>query len=324
MISKEELIEALPLANEYTEVRIPKKRGGVRTLFVPSPELKKIQRKILRWLRGIEKIWGWRCSIFGLYHGSYVGHAKNHRESRWIFQFDIKDAFPSVNIIQLKIIIFQKILEALKWQRILKEITGALIEGDELSDPENIIDLAEAETLTNLIIELTTFKGGLPQGAPTSPFLFYIYILGIGLIDRIYLCCRPRRTVSCYIDGFVVSSKKSLSPEIKKKILKSIKESGFKVNPKKIHQFDCRQGAPLICGIRVDGKGRISLPKKKIRQWRGIIHRAAFETDLERKEKLKQKIEGFIASLKPIYGGKLPAQIENPYLVFKTKTNPPN
>ena len=299
MISKEELIRALPLAEDYTEVKIPKKRGNYRTLFVPSPELKRIQRRILRLLKKL-----FIChylNIFGLRSGSYVGHARYHSDSRFILVFDLKDAFSSVDIAKLKNILQKKI-----------------------SGQTELTDFSDKESLTflDLIIKLVTFNQNLPQGAPTSPFLFYLAITESGLFKNLWTLCPPRHRITCYADNFVISGQKPLKPKVKEKIFKCLEEFGFKVNTKKIRQFDCRQGAPLICGIRVDGEGRISLPKKTIRRWRGIIHSATFETNPFAREWLTLRIEGFIASLKPIHGTELPPQIKKPYLAFKNKNKP--
>jgi hypothetical protein len=305
MISKEELIKALPLAGQYTETKIPKRRGGFRTLLIPSPELKRIQRKILRFLKEIFPVE--YENIYGLLSGSYIEHAKCHSDSCWIFSFDLKDAFPSVDISKLRKIIYERI-------RFISFI--------EEKSPLHLLTEPEIWELSNLLIQLTTFNQTLPQGAPTSPFLFYLAITQSGLLEKVEKLLPQKWKISCYIDGFVISGPKPLNLETKEKIFKTIEEFGFRINQKKIYQFDCRQGAPLICGIRVDGKGRISLPKKKIKKWRGIIHRAILETDPFTIEYLTGKVEGFISSIRPIYGENLPPQIEKPYQLFQSKLNP--
>lgn len=293
---------ALPLINQYTQIKIPKRKGGDRIISIPPKELKKIQKGILRFLKELWRTW--HLQIQGLYRGSYIEHARIHSKSRFVFQFDIKDAFPSVNIALLKKILYNRI----RWE----SIDGWKLVANEY----------EADQLADLIIALTTFKETLPQGAPTSPFLFYIYILETNLIGQLYRCCLYsccpsglEMEISCYIDGIVVSSQKPLPPDVRERMVKTVEKTGFKVNEKKIWHRDCRHGNPMITGISIDGNGKISLPKKKIRKWRGIIHRAGkFDPDnLE----LRQKIEGFIASLKPIYGDKLPPQIEKSYLLLK-------
>ncbi len=290
--------KALPLTNGYREIKIPKKRGGSRIISIPPEKLKKVQKGILYFLK--ERLWTvWDASIQGLDHGSYVQHAKIHSKSRFIFQLDLKDAFPSTNISKL-------------WRALYQQITQ-----ERITNSTN-----EAYDLTDLIIFLSAQKGGLPQGAPTSPFLFYVALLETRIMDRLRKCRPPKMEmeISCYIDGIVISSQKFIPGDIREKVIRTVEASGFRINEKKIRFQDCKHGNPLITGISVDGKGRVSLPKRKIRKWRGIIHRASFETDPEKIKKLKRKIEGFIASLRPIYGEKLPSQIAKPYLLFKSKT----
>ena len=288
MISKEELKEALPFANQYTGIRIPKKKGGFRKLLIPSIELKEVQREILRFLKGTLKYD--YPSVFGLCSGSCVDHAKKHSNSRFVVTFDLKDAFPSTDIA-----IVRKILVAQ-----LRKIYPL-----------------EAFELTKLIIQLTTYENSLPQGAPTSPFLFWLFITKSGLFKELSSIRPSGWEISCYYDNFVISGPRPLKPEIRKEIFKCVEKFGFKVNSRKIRQFDCRQGAALICGIRIDGRGRISFPKRKVRKWRGIIHQVSIETNSFVREWLTIKINGLISYLKSIYGEELPPQIAKPYQRYK-------
>jgi len=295
MLKVEELRNAFRYAKDYQEIRIPKKSGGWRTIMIPSPELKKIQRKILRFLQRMYILRD--SSVFGLRSGSYVEHAKFHADSRWLFAFDLKDAFTSVGKEQVRILLrktFKERLIPLRYEW-----------------PDD-----KTEEFICLITELTTYNETLPQGAPTSPLLFFLVIEESGLTAKLFYASQPMK-ISCYVDGFVISGSHPPNARIKEKIFRCIEKFGFEANFKKTRQFDCRQGAPLIVGLRINGtEKRVSLPKKTIRKWRGIIHRATLETDPERIEKLKGKIEGFIASLKPIYPEKLPPQIAKPYSFF--------
>jgi len=289
MISKEELIDALPLADDYREIKIAKKKGGWRNVLIPSPGLKKLQRRILRSLRGI-----WQnpyvAGVYGIHPGpSYIDHALLHSENRFLFQFDLENAFSSVNISELK--------------KILIKILQNLFKKEE-----------KAEELVELIVRLTTFRNTLPQGAPTSPFLYFLFITESGLIEKLWSLCPPGWKISCYVDDFIISGPKPLSPEKQEEIIRCLKDYGFGINPQKIRQFDCRQGVPLITGVRTDGiRKRISLPKKEIKRWRGIIHRATLSSN----PVLIKKVEGFISSLQLIYGNALPAQIKKPYQELK-------
>jgi len=296
-----ELEKAVPLI-AYKEAKIPKNAGGFRKIFIPAPELKLIQKKIiLRFLRKLierDRLIKINELLFvswyspRAYNESYAKHAKLHSDSRFIFQFDIKDAFPSVS------------------SSMIRGVVRGLIDRYPGVDPE------DQEKLVDLIAKLTTFNGLLPQGAPTSPLLFYIFVIESGLYGDIAALCHPGWKVSFYVDNFAISGKKPVPEELKEQILKRVNESGLKVNEAKTYRSDCRQGVPLVTGVRVDGiKERISLSKKTIRKWRGIIYKAAITNDPD----LIEKVEGFVSSLRPIYGSDLPPQIAKPLVLLKKK-----
>jgi hypothetical protein len=347
-ITQSEIREALSQIKNYRTVRIPKKKGGYRVLFVPSDSLKMVQRRILRYILQ-RLVYSRYVRILGLYKKtSYVRHAERHKEGRWFFQFDLKDAFSSVNIPFLQEILFRKILakiesfeiannfyqyaldqyaqhpfyshkEIKKIEKDLKyqvfyPLRGWFLPPEETEEKKAgqlflwdvLLKEELAQELANLIIKLAIFQNHLPQGAPTSPFLYYLALTESGLFDELVKLLgtslwkdkyKPR--LSVYVDNFVISSQRPIPFEIREKIFETIRKAGFEVNPKKTRNQDFRHGSPLITGLRIiekDDERKVSLPKKKVRQLRGLIHRAAF------KPELISKVEGVIASLKPIYG----------------------
>jgi len=292
MLSIEELKENLQLSQDYREIRIPKKTGGFRTITIPSPKLKRIQRKILRFLKELYILRD--SSVFGLRNGSYASHARFHAKSRWIFTIDLKDAFTSVTKERVRFFLTKNLSE-------------------RITSVDRWSSLYKTQELIDLIAELTTFNETLPQGAPTSPFLFFMAIEESKLTTKLFYAAQPMK-ISCYVDGFAISGAHPPRARTKEAIFKCIEKTGFEANFKKTRQYDCHQGSPMIVGLRINGlENRISLPKKTIRKWRGIIYRAATTIDPCEKKDLFLKIQGFISSLKPIYPEKLPPQIAKPY-----------
>lgn len=335
----------------YRKVKIPKKRGH-RTIYIPDPELMLIQRRILRFLKKVRA--SWHSNFYGLHRGSYVDHANDHKNHRWIFQFDIKDAFPTVNVKVLWQLIFEELVEKISdYEEAVERYHDELSDLEELKkespEGDGWIELKKeyveqsrkdvifspfypvfgeekitiedsARKLTDLIISLTTLENILPQGTPTAPFLFYTYLAESDVILEITRSI-PRSwreqwqikwELTCYVDGFVLSCNRDIPIEVREKILKAAEKSGLRVNEEKTRYQDSRHGAIMITGLVVDGTGKVRLPKKAIRKWRGIIYRAACETDLEKKKELTKRIKGFVASLKPVYGVNLPKQILTP------------
>lgn len=271
--------------NDYQEIHIPKKRGGCRRILIPSDSLKRTQREILKLLT---RQFRERHNVYGLCpRGSYVRHARVHSHSRFVFLIDLEDAFTSVPISKLKTILEKGLC--------------------------HLNTKGSPQTVAELILENTTFQNTLPQGAPTSPFLFYLVMTEGGLFSEIQSLCSHRWKTSCYVDNIVISGPKPPSSKTMKQIFDIIEKHGFKVNKRKTRLVDCRQGAVLICGVNVNNDGEIRLPKRKVREIRGRIYRATFNPTPDTIRQIQGLVGGF---LKPIYGKKLPPQIAKPYSRF--------
>ncbi|MBI2013297.1 MAG: hypothetical protein HYS87_00445 [Candidatus Colwellbacteria bacterium] len=367
-----------PIDGRYREIRIRKPKGGFRTLFAPSNELKITQQKILEFLKSLQL--PITVDIYGLKSGSYVNHANWHAKARWIFQFDVADAFPSVSRERLESALFKAVLQTCKGALTKAELArlehpnvnpddilkgnltpelehdlkryleyGVPIDqalrilarrygydGGSIPNPprsnkqiwqlirgaENEEDLHTiARKLTEKILRFCIYKGALPQGAPTSPMLFYIYLAEHLIIRRMSQVLGSERMqsckaeISCYVDGFVVSSLKPLAADEKEKLLTVLREAGFEVNPRKTRERDVRHGAVRITGLHVDGSGKVRLSKRDVRRWRATIHCAAISGD----PKLRQRVEGFIASARAIYDDNLPQQLAKPYALLQAR-----
>lgn len=321
--SPEQIERALLSRDGYEEVSIPKEGGGVRVLHIPGQELKIVQRSILKWLRKIfpNMVPWW----------SYVDCAFFHRKSDWFLQFDLKDAFGSVNISQVKKIL---ILELEEEARINKVIPGYF--DTKWIHPSN--SALAIEQLADLILALTTYKGRLPQGAPTSPSLYHLALnfdpekfwddwgddfpfaprSAGGLWPSILKEIPRPFLATCYVDNICISGPRPIPPDIQEKVFQKFREAGFEVH--KVRQTSFRQGAPMICGLRVvevNEERKLALPQRTIKKWRGMLGRLRHEQDLLEHSLLKRKIQGFIGALKPIYGDALPNQLAKPLAQLK-------
>lgn len=120
----------------YHEFEVPKRDGRKRTISAPEPELMKVQRLILRRVLGRLKA---HPAAHGFERGkSIVTNAQSHAGKAVVAKMDVRDFFPSTRQERVETF-FRKI----GW------------------------DSRAAALLTRLC----TWKGGLPQGAPTSPRL---------------------------------------------------------------------------------------------------------------------------------------------------------
>ncbi len=153
----------------YKTLLVKKRSGGKRELAVPYPLLKKIQRKIQK---RILKDFPIAKNVYGFSGGSILDAIRPHLGAKSILCVDIKNAFPSVGPFQ----IFHLLTKG-------REIRYAELLGEQSSFWYGPYHKAIVEFkpgymswyAARMVMQLTTFKNQLPQGAPTSPRLFDIF-----------------------------------------------------------------------------------------------------------------------------------------------------
>jgi RNA-directed DNA polymerase len=120
----------------YAIFAIPKRSGGTRTIAAPDPPTKALQRRILRRLLAHLPA---HDAVHGFERGrSIVTNAARHAAPAVLVKLDLEDFFAATRAVRIR-----RYWRVLGWDR------------------------ESAWVLTRL----TTWSGGLPQGAPTSPRL---------------------------------------------------------------------------------------------------------------------------------------------------------
>ncbi|MCB0583386.1 MAG: RNA-directed DNA polymerase, partial [Phaeodactylibacter sp.] len=138
---------ALAELPSYNEFRIPKKSGGMRRIEDPTPELKKVQRKLNDYLQAVyhfqrtDAAYGFLANPVDDPSPRHIlSNARVHMGCRWLLNVDAKDFFHMVSEERVKQV-FQ-------------------------SGPFHF-----EEPIAGLLASLCCYKGRLPMGAPTSPIL---------------------------------------------------------------------------------------------------------------------------------------------------------
>ncbi len=214
---------------------VTKRRGGRREIEAPNSELKTIQRWILRnLLEGMDV--SDRAKGY-VRHVSVLQHACLHLGRTCVLLLDIKDFFPSI---------------------------GEAAVGDVFCGCSG--DSHVVSTLT----ALTTFRGHLPQGAPTSPTLSNLVFKEVDSILADY-CDQRDIAYSRYSDDLAFSSN-SLDEltTLKKNARAILGKAGFRLNNGKTKiMTPCR--AMVIGGLRVNS-GHATVGRKRKRELRAAIH----------------------------------------------------
>lgn len=260
----------------YSERKIPKKRGGSRTLFVPSAELKYIQRwildNILVKIQISDYATGFRNNM------SILTNARCHVNKYCVVNIDIKDFFPSVSL--------EKIFRIFYYYGYTAEVSFVLA-------------------------KLCTYRGRLPQGSPASPAISNIVCLKLDA-RLSALAAKYESTYSRYADDITFSSQHD-AKSILIPAEKILQDEGFNINSDKTRIAYPHQRQE-VTGLIVNN-GSVRVPKKYKRDLRQELYycsKYGVEGHMERiqcdKAFFKEYIYGkilFVSMVEPEEGSKL-------------------
>ena len=180
----------------YSMHYIPKKNGSSRQLLIPAVRLKTVQRwildKLLININVSEYAMGF-CK-----KKSIKTNAESHLDKECVLNMDMKDFFPSIK--------YKYIFKIFAYYGYAKEVSYALA-------------------------TLCTFRGSLPQGAPTSPSLSNIVCLRLDKrLSKLANCYNAN--YSRYADDITFSGDSNIV-DCKFYITKIVNEEDFDINDKK-------------------------------------------------------------------------------------------
>ena len=223
------------LDKSYHRYELPKKSGGSRTVSVPAPILKKVQKAIL--LRIVDGF-GAHPAAHGFVKGrSIVSNAALHVDCPVVSNCDIANCFPSV-----------------KWSLVL----GAL---------RRDCGKTFCQAAVSLIVDICTMQGGLPIGAPTSPALLNRVLLKT---DKILSAAASKRQChySRYADDMTFSGDDN-AVALLGVAKRTISQIGLSLDSKKTNIY--RRGRrQIVTGLVVND--RVSVPRRLRRRMRAAIH----------------------------------------------------
>jgi retron-type reverse transcriptase len=222
----------------YREAFIPKRSGGMRRLLVPDDATKALQRRILRRVLGRLKA---HPAAHAYERGRSVAtNAAPHAGQAVVLKLDLVDFFPRTTRARI-VLYFRRI----GWGR------GAAA----------------------LLADLTTFEGGLPQGAPTSP---RISNLVNGQLDRLVeRHVRKRRgTYTRYADDLTISFPEDWPRYVRgtiQVVRRVAAAQGYRVHGRPKLGIWRRHQRQLVTGVVVNDAP--DLPREVRRRLRAIEHR---------------------------------------------------
>lgn len=242
-ITTSELGIAMAQRSMYNRVFIPKKgkkghKARKRVLHVPPPELKRVQKQIKKAFDWLE----WPNYVHGFVKGrSNLTAAAIHRGSGFLLTIDFKNAFDSVTLLQVE---------------------EALTRHIGLDD-----------TVANMLAELATHNGRLPQGSPSSPLLFNLVVLDLD--SQVFNFCNEHGfAYTRYVDEIIVSSRKPIPKANRWAIIKMCFDFGFRIAPEKVYYQDSARQTLAVVGILLRTSGIGLSNRRKVDNLRAMLHHA--------------------------------------------------
>ncbi len=225
---------------QYTRFNIPKRSGGTREILAPVPELKKLQRQLLR--RVLAKLKA-HPNVTGFERNfSIVSNAVPHVDKEIVIHLDLKDFFTSTTAKRI-----EQFFRAIGWNS----------------------DAAE------LLTELVTYKGSLPQGAPTSPRLSTL--VNFKMDTRLTaLAEKFDADYTRYADDLTFSLNRVAGEVRANEIIHAVKEiardEGYALHMHKKLRISRKHDRQIVTGLVVNKK--VNLPRSRRRWLRAVEHHA--------------------------------------------------
>lgn len=261
--------------NFYSVSEIKKKSGGFRIISDPTKELKIVQRRIVR------RIFS-KCSFPAYLFGSikdddnprdFVRNAQYHVHAKDVMAFDIEDFFPSVE------------------PRFIKRIFKFLFNlTNEVAD---------------ILVSLVTLNNGLPQGAPTSP-----YVANLVFYDTEHKVVKTLHSkgliYSRLVDDITISSSKPIKgPErsfIYKQVFDMLNEKKLSICKRKysVTNTSVIGKKTIVTGLIVENE-KIKLPKEKISSIGKMVYELKGQADIGTTAPLYHKSYGSASGLVALY-----------------------
>lgn len=221
----------------YSTFRIPKKSGGYRKIQAPCGRLKVVQRWIATALLGDIPL---PDACTGYRKGqSIVTNAAPHTGADFVFNVDIARFFPSISEVRVR---------------------------------QLFLNLGYAEKMARALTALTTIKGALPQGAPSSPAIANL-ICG-SLDERMQsFVSQHGWSYTRYCDDITISGRGHLR-RLRRTVFDIIESEGFEVNLDKV-RFASSGQRQEVTGLVVNSF--VNVPRERRRLIRAMMHRHGLE-----------------------------------------------
>lgn len=200
---------------EYKTFDEPKRGGGTRRITAPRWEIKRVQKRVLRLLSGIEKP---EWVISGTKGKCHIDNAKFHRQNPYVITMDLKAFYDNCT----------------------RDHVYRFFRNVLLMSPDC------AKCLT----DICTWENGIPTGTPTSQLLAYFAYRGMfHELNDVALHCGG--LFSLYVDDMTISSPNGLSPRGLVNAVRMVaRKYGHELKQSKTHYYSA-DSFKLVTGVAI-------------------------------------------------------------------------
>ena len=232
-------------SHRYKTYHIKKKSGGSRTISQPTPQVKYLQRWVVKNLILVLPV---HNSVTSYKRGMGIAeNARRHSKYNYLLRIDFKDFFPSIKA---------------------EDVRGLLH-----SDFEKLSSLGFDEADIELVVSITCRFGSLSIGAPSSPAISNAVLFEFD--KRIYEYCERNQLVyTRYADDLCFSTD---VPNRLSEVLQFVKDDLVRHSLPKLFVnvdktiFTSKKRRRAITGVILTPTGILSVGRKKKRALRSMI-----------------------------------------------------
>ena len=241
------LLYVLPKERQYKSFAIPKKDGGLRTIYSPAFRIKFDKRNLADSL--VDRYPNKKCVHGYLKERGIRSNALVHSHKRIVINLDLKDFFSSIHF--------------------------GRVRGMFLSKPFGF-----NEEVATTLAQICCFNGILPQGAPSSPIVTNFICRRLDNQLQSF-AIDNKMTYSRYADDITFSTNLSQIPSkigrigqegylvISKELRNIIESNDFKINESKT-RYSMHNNRQEVTGLIVNEK--INVDRRFIRRIRAMLH----------------------------------------------------
>jgi len=211
-----------PKISKKTGLQLIDRQGKPRTrdIYPTLRKLKEIQKRIYNILLKTIKLPYY--AFGGVKKRDNILNAKMHQGNVYFFVTDLRNFYPGITHHQVF---------------------------------ELFIKKGFAPAVARILTQLTTYKGMLPQGTTTAPYLANLVFTSAGLKLQ-ELATANKFTFTTFVDDITISSKSDFKPLVND-LVQLINDNGFKISHDKTHY---QKGRPKVTNVIVEQNG-LSLDK---------------------------------------------------------------